>query len=456
MSKCGPTRPRLRKTNLIVHPELSALITSTVDDDEPTTSVLERGYEIRTEDTMLDEVTPCFQARRAAGEWFFKPMTSTKSSYSESLASYNRSSTWNDGKKSNIYDYADLSVGRHKVLSTYLPSITLSQDDVEKERMIYAVNQAWANLYSSTATLLVDLGEARETYHMFRHPLQGAYRYLTNTLRPRSKPNAKQRRRARDFLEETQFSRTKTKARALADVASSTYLEYTFGWLPFLKSCEQLAEALQELTTRRIITGRGTSAFGTSDSSEFTRYAYLSWLDPGLGQAYHYHRSGARSVTYRAGVSAKASLTLPQSLGLDMSDIPSAVYDLIPLSFILDRFIGVGDWIRANIPRPGLEVLGSWCTVLTSETIVETFVADSYSASGGSGSTKWSCSATPSSSTCSRSESKKVRHIGVTPSVLPPVVYGLDSIDLNHLAEYVALAYQRFGSKQLMARTWRR
>jgi hypothetical protein len=455
MSKCGPTRPRLRKTNLIVHPELSALITSTVNGGAPSTSVYDYGAELHTEDTMLDEVTPCYNKRRADGEWFFKPMTSTKSSYSESLASYNRSATWNNGAKSNIYDYADISVGRHMVLREYLPSITLSQDDVEEERMQYAVNQAWANLYSSTATLLVDLGEARETYQMFRHPLQGAHRYLTNALRPRSKPSAKQRRKVRSFLEETHFSRAKTKARALADAASSTYLEYTFGWLPFLKSCEQLAEALQELTTRRIITGRGTSAFGTSDSSDFTRYAYLTWLDPGLGQAYHYQRAGARSVTYRAGVSAKATLSLPQALGLDMSDIPSAAYDLVPLSFILDRFIGVGDWIRANIPRPGLEVLGSWCTVLTSETIVETFNADSYSASGGTGSTKWSCSATSGASTCSRSNSTKVRHIGVKPSVLPPLVYGLDPVDLNHLAEYVALAYQRFGAKQLMARTWR-
>lgn len=48
-----------------------------------------------------------------------------------------------------------------------------------------------------------------------------------------------------------------------------------------------------------------------------------------------------------------------QVLGLHPSQLVNVAWELVPLSFVFDRFVGLGKWIEAKRPKPGVTILGA-------------------------------------------------------------------------------------------------
>jgi hypothetical protein len=74
---------------------------------------------------------------------------------------------------------------------------------------------------------------------------------------------------------------------------------------------------------------------------------------------------GRRDITVRCGflTSNTYSNGLQDRWGMRLSDIPAAMWELIPLSFMVDWVLNVRQLIAALSPRLGLSVLAEWTTV---------------------------------------------------------------------------------------------
>lgn len=52
-----------------------------------------------------------------------------------------------------------------------------------------------------------------------------------------------------------------------------------------------------------------------------------------------------------------------KTAGLDLRSLPATLYEKLPLSFVVDWFIGVGPWLQAVIPDRNVTVEGNWTSV---------------------------------------------------------------------------------------------
>jgi hypothetical protein len=196
-----------------------------------------------------------------------------------------------------------------------------------------ADNRAKADLYGhikqaqTQMSGQVFLGELREALHMLRSPMQGLRNGMRDYLDRLSK-----RARGR----QTKSS----KKRILAD----TWLEYSFGWMPFIHDMKDANDAIQRVmgrTQRTRCTGLGV------DQS----YAYHQDLrsQPGVRIWYRtttrLHRE--ISVKYVVGL---ADVTLGASdlrlsldaFGLGISEFVPTAWELLPYSFVVDYFTNAG------------------------------------------------------------------------------------------------------------------
>lgn len=57
-----------------------------------------------------------------------------------------------------------------------------------------------------------------------------------------------------------------------------------------------------------------------------------------------------------------------EQLGLDPLMLPNTLYQIIPLSFVVDWGIDIGSWIQAHRPRPGYVYMGNCVTCKTTRT----------------------------------------------------------------------------------------
>jgi hypothetical protein len=63
-----------------------------------------------------------------------------------------------------------------------------------------------------------------------------------------------------------------------------------------------------------------------------------------------------------------ASNAVLRTLGLRVQDFPATLWELMPWSFVADWFVNVGSWLRVVSPIPGLNILGSWSTIIDERT----------------------------------------------------------------------------------------
>jgi hypothetical protein len=333
--------------------------------------------------------------------------------------------------------------------------IDLESDNFNRQRQA-AIVQAYANYHDSVAHVLVDAGEAFQTVHMLRHPYDRAVRYFKDVTRRKGyKPSSKQRRSIGDALHETNWSSFSNKAKAVAEVASATYLETTYGWLPTWRAVTDIAKAIEKLEKDIIVVrGRGYGSWDVSDSSENPVNMVLTSYDPTPGPTWTHKHSASVTSEYRAGVVGVVTNSARRAFGLDILDIPSAMWDLVPYSFVVDRFIRIGDWIRAHIPRANAEMKGSWLTRSTTERHHYEIELNSYYNSGGSGSTAWWCTQTPGVCTTDILKVVKEREVGVPPPSLPPVDLKFD-VNITNAFDYFSLIFQGLGVKAGQTRAWR-
>jgi hypothetical protein len=268
---------------------------------------------------------------------------------------------------------------------------------------------------------LVTVAEAAKTARMIARPFGSAAGIINRTL--------------------ARYSSLLRKGLTVAAAFSNAWAEYRFGWKPVLYELEGIREAY---------------VHGLNSHEEPTRLVArasdrdIVWDSPnnlsvqnrgGLGTRIYLRSNYSHRATVSSGVLYELHDESLQSatarrMGIRLSDVPSTIWELVPYSFVVDRFLDIGDWLKAIVPKPGVRFLGSWTTtvdyqlnfhqILSAELDVMTPPATTYRASGGSFS----------------EEIQEISRIAnPTMPVLPTVNYR--DLNLTQQIDHVALITQR-------------
>lgn len=133
--------------------------------------------------------------------------------------------------------------------------------------------------------------------------------------------------------------------------AGNTWLEYQYGWLPFLSDSKSAAELLAHVVTRernrrsRIsVSAFKESRFVVQDSALFTPYDSVTF------DRHTHHREMKRLVGHFV---IESEITNVASL-LGLSNPLEVAWELIPFSFVADWFVPIGDYLSNMTALQGI------------------------------------------------------------------------------------------------------
>jgi hypothetical protein len=175
----------------------------------------------------------------------------------------------------------------------------------------------------------VFLGELREALHMIRHPAVGLRRGIGDYLK--------------NLLNNSRRLRKMPRPRRQRAI-QQTYLEYVFGWSPFINDLEDASQYLQRKQDQLYQELAPVRGLGRSE-----------WIDSDIANLYG---SGFGIVRYRrrnrcivtavlaGAISSRASnpkLLDSSSLGVSLRSFVPTLWELLPWSFVADYFSNVGE-----------------------------------------------------------------------------------------------------------------
>lgn len=170
------------------------------------------------------------------------------------------------------------------------------------------------------------LGELAESIRMIRRPAQALRRSISNYS-----SDVKKRMRGR-------------RGDGKLKVASSTYLEYKFGWDPLARDVASAIKAAghQPPFISIPVSVSRTRELTVEDTSHSRFYS------PRLRYDFNLRRTGAVDLRYKGAVKYHAPSRASQwqdTWGLGTSDFVPTVYNLLPYSFLVDYFSNIGNVI---------------------------------------------------------------------------------------------------------------
>lgn len=298
--------------------------------------------------TMNDEVNRRFASRRNRGEIVFSPMNSDEWLYGGSMVS----SVWSGSI--NGQPWEEGGERPYAAFPNYPQFPSALSDDLA---LAAAVNEANANVTPSFASVAVTVAELDAAKVMFRAAGQTARNFMNVIVVAHQAIKGKKIPKA-------------ARQKAINDVCN-TWLQVRYGWLPLIYDMQGCIKALTAPYNLRE-TARGKCGINRSGSGVVTG----SWRG-----TYGYSYTWKQETMYRAGVlyenQQEINELVSTRLGLSITDMLTVPWDLVPLSFVVDWFIDVGDWLRAITPKSNIRDLASWTTVSASTeiTLFDPFVS---------------------------------------------------------------------------------
>lgn len=207
-----------------------------------------------------------------------------------------------------------------------------------------AIVKAFAKLNDAPVLIGEAMSDLSKTSGMLKRPFGAALNLLSRMEKRRSK-----------------LLRTLPYPKATAQC----WLEYRYGWRPLIMDVNaivkqatarvqppgwvrRVARSQVSLTTAKSNECAGTNSrgFGMTGTATFKRKLRAS-----------------AGVIYDLKINSSLE-EWQKTLGARASDIPATLWEIIPYSFVVDWFVGIGTWIQAVTPDPNVSVRGSWNTTV--------------------------------------------------------------------------------------------
>lgn len=301
---------------------------------------------------MYDREVENYHARSRAGELFFNP--------------YDKGRVVEEFTPFTGTVYQTSTVGKYKYDGDFtldgniLPALpgflALDEPDLEDLRAL-AATKAYANVTSTQANALVTMFEMRKTQQLImdtahkldrvlrkcwsnKHLLREAYQKLGTT-----NPKLVKRHLQKQF-------------KFLTSQLENHWLEMRYGWRPLVKDIDDWSKAinaagLAQYRLRQTFRGWNSTLLSDTDTVVADFYSgFYTWT---------FVRSTSTILECRAGCLAE-----PRTYGVmdhfGFTKIPYALWDLTRLSFVVDWFLNVSDFISSYTPDTYYKILGSWAT----------------------------------------------------------------------------------------------
>lgn len=226
-----------------------------------------------------------------------------------------------------------------------------------------AITKSFARVDVSELEMLASLGELPETVSWFKDVLKRLIALLT----------AMKKRQLLETLKQLKLlsRRPKNLAKGLDKKATGSWMEFRYALMPLIFEVQAYLEALDtkvEKAYRKTARAKDTSSYTQTSTSTIREL---------LGGTFNTDVSVHRQVTeerlIRAGVLYSLDPTKTSwwsHLGLDAPT--SAFWAVTTLSFMIDWFFNIGQWIASWEPRIGLTPLTNWVVETRCVTIEAT------------------------------------------------------------------------------------
>jgi len=210
--------------------------------------------------------------------------------------------------------------------------------------MVKAQNRALANLDSTPYDFFEDLLEIRETIKFLRNPL-AAIRALKSAY-------------TRSVKKINRMKNLSRKAKALADA----WNQYRFALAPLVRTIVQAADAYNHRGSTRRDPRRSAVGSVTSKYEVWAKKTYT--LNFYTGGKTYFNRGYFHVAESKATILYEVTNPLKDwkfNLGLRAKDIPVVLWEVVPLSFLVDRLVNIKRSIQAlvNLLDPNVTILAA-------------------------------------------------------------------------------------------------
>lgn len=140
---------------------------------------------------------------------------------------------------------------------------------------------------------------------------------------------------------------------------ANNLLELQYGWLPLLSDIDSAARKLADRIRKRPVVFRASGTSHTSRTHVYPVHDFVDSLRTSPGQ-----RTITENFSARVGVSYTVSdETVALASELGFTNPALIAWELLPLSFVLDWIISVGDWLQAISTFHGLQFYDGYQSV---------------------------------------------------------------------------------------------
>jgi hypothetical protein len=350
-------------------------------------------------------------------------------------------SGWNGANRDthtyqNLCDYAQFPSSFYGPKSFHTQRIA-AQDEV--------ITRVFAKSQTRNADLLIDLSQIRQAINMFRTLANRLYilAKTPGTMLDVDGLIALLSGRGDKDLGRKVRAYPVAYPRLLKEL-SGLWCEMRFGWRPLLSSLDGIVKSLSDpnMGKEKRTTYRSMENVDLTDIQVKTRNDSPGG---GLTSPAYFKTETRYEGTFKAGILLAERYDLAESLGLSVSHIPIAIWDLVPFSFIVDRFINVGSYIRSLRPIASVDFGGAWCVERFKSTHVfgsEYLATDQVYGAGTGQYVKWVRTGGWNEVRCETTG--VIRTIVQRPPILPTVRWDWSSInDTFNAIDGIMLAIQR-------------
>lgn len=204
-----------------------------------------------------------------------------------------------------------------------------------------AATAAWAAVDEAAVSVPNILGEMHQTLNMLGDPVRSLSDFLWQKAWADADWKAARGRAA--------------KARALAKLLSSLWLQYQYAFKPIIMDIE---DVLSELQKQTFVPRRTARTQQVRDVDSTVQHVGVTG-----GININFTTRTQTRYIVRATIMYDSIVTPAKQFGLTWRELPSTAWELTPWSFVVDWFINVGDYLRAIVPKLDVRYLSCSQTI---------------------------------------------------------------------------------------------